>query len=251
MPSVAVVPAQFEIEWGAVSTVPARLTTAPLALRLTMGTVLAGTDIDINSQASVPNLNRLHAREHLHNPDGTPSHRFMAIWQEQATKTEEAFASLTGQVSDLETLVRRIEEAFNKAQAAQDAANDVRDKQDLADSYPDPASVVTFANDGTATVAAHHRKYPISGGRVSVDGGSVSGFTAGQYVTVYYNDPGKEGGAVTYLGTTEAIAQSDGRHIVGQGTIPSAGSPPAGGGGPTGPGYTPPPAGGSPNEYLP
>lgn len=250
MPSVAVVPAQFEIEWGQVATTPARLTASPARLRLTMGGVYAGVNIEIGSATSVPKLNRLHARERLHNPDGTPSHRFMAIWQEQAVKTEEAFQALVGQVTDLEAIVRRIEEAFAKAQAAEDAANDVRDKQDLADSYPDPATVVTFANDGSAAIAAHHRIYPITGGRKPVDGGSISGFAPGDYVTVYYNDPGKEGGAVSYIGTTDAVAQTDGRHIVGQGTIPQAGSPPAGGGGPTGPGYRPPELDGGDRQYL-
>lgn len=152
---------------------------------------------------------------------------------------EKAFAALTQRVADNETLLRQIQAAQASADAAQSTASDTRDKQDLADSYTNPTAVASYANTGTITISTHSRVYPVSGTTVSVNGGSVSGFAEGDYVTVYYVDAGRNGGAVTYIGTTNAVAQTDGKHIVAQGRIPEAGNPPASGGGPTGPGYTP------------
>lgn len=168
----------------------------------------------------------------------------MALHQESVTKIEEAFAGLTTQVTDLETLLLQIQAAQALAQAANDNAVATRNAQDLANSYTNPTGVLSAANDGTITIAAHSRVYPTSGTSVSVDGGTVSGFTSGSYVTVYYVDAGREGGAVTYKGTASAISQEGDTHIVGQVTIPAAGEAPSEGTSPTAPGYTPPPSGG-------
>ena len=168
----------------------------------------------------------------------------MGIWQEAMEKIEDAFAGLTTQVTDLETLLLQVQAAQNLAQAANDNATATRNAQDLANSYTNPTGVLSATSDGTITVAAHSRVYPTSGTSVSVNSGSVSGFTSGFYVTVYYVDAGREGGTVTYKATTGAISQEGDTHIVGQVTIPEAGSAPSEGTSPTAPGYTPPPSGG-------
>lgn len=168
----------------------------------------------------------------------------MGIWQEAMDKIEEAFAALSTQVTDLETLLLQIQAAQALAQAANDNAAAVSAAAALTNSYTDPVAVLSAANDGTVTVSAHDRVYG-DGTRVALDAGGISGFVSGDYVTVYYVDAGREGGAVLYQGTTSAIGQEGDTHIVGQATIPAAGEPPASGSGPTAPGYTPPSGGGS------
>lgn len=176
--------------------------------------------------------------------------KFQRHWQETMERIETAINSLNAQVNSNTVLLAKITAAQTKADAANDNANEVGERQSIADSYTSPVSVATAQNDGSISIAAHTRKYG-NGSSVSVDAGSVSGFTAGDYVTVYYKDAGREGGAVAYQGTTSPIAQQGDTHIVGQATIPAAGEPPASGNGPSGPGYSPPSSGGSgPAEYL-
>ena len=243
MPSVAVTPLQLTLTGGAVATTPARITAGRLSLHLGMGNVTAGPGTGTALSVTAPTLNKLYGPEQLTNPNGTPTRRLMGIWQEAMDKIEEAFAALSQQVADNTTLLNQIAAAQALAQAANDNAETVNSRTSLADSYTNPASVGTYDNTGAVTIAAHSRVYG-DGTSVAVDGGSVSGFTAGQYVTVYYVDAGREGGAVTYQGTTNAIAQTGDVHIVARGTIPAAGNPPAEGSSPSAPGYTPPSSGG-------
>lgn len=239
MPSVAVVPAQFTLTGGTVGTIPARVTPSRLRLVFAGGNVNAGPGTGISSSVTQPTLNRLHGKEQLTGPGGTPTHRLMAIWQEAMDKIEDAFAGLTTQVTDLETLLLQIQAAQDLAQAANDNANAVTRRVALTNSYTDPVTILSASNDGSITIAAHDRVYG-DGTRVSVDAGSVSGFASGAYVTVYYMDAGREGGAVLYKGTTGAISQEGDTHIVGQVTIPAAGEAPSSGSGTTAPGYRPP-----------
>lgn len=243
MPSVAVVPAQFAIAWGDVRTSPARLTANRLSLGVTLGEVVAGPGTGVALSVTTPELNRLTRYEQLTNSDGTPSVRLMAIWQEAMDKIEDAFAALSTQVGDNTTLLNQIRAAQALARAANDNANEVASRTSLADSYTDPVGVLTAANDGTVAIASHDRVYG-NGSSVSVNSGSVTGFVSGDYVTVYYVDAGREGGAVAYQGTTGPISQEGATHIVGQVTIPGAGEPPATGSGTAAPGYNPPSDGG-------
>lgn len=248
MPSVAVTPLSYAITWGTPATVPARIASSPLALVFTGGSVAAGPGTGTSLAVTTPTLDRLVYGENLTNPNGGVGERFQLIWQQTMEAIEDAFAALTTQVTDNTTLLNRIIAAQNLAQAANDNATAVSEAQDLADSYTDPTSVLTASNDGSIAIAAHSRVYPVSGTTVAVNSGSVSGFASGNYVTVYYKDAGRAGGAVTYQGTTNAVAQTGSVHIVGQVTIPAAGAASVSGSGPTAPGYTSPSTGGADYE---
>lgn len=80
------------------------------------------------------------------------------------------------------------------------------------------------------SVAAHDVQYGF--GEVSYNSGTISGLSPSTTYYVYADDPDYEGGAVTYLATTNAnlITASDGRYYVGRITTPATQSdPPASG----------------------
>ncbi len=161
--------------------------------------------------------------------------------QRQVEAIEAAFEALTTQVGDNTSLLSAIITAQQKADAAIQTANSVQAQAALTDSFVEPSSVVTANPDGSIDVIAHRRTYVNGSTRTSVEvgAGSVSGFMSGDYVTVFYRDAGRSGGAVTYEGTTSAIGQTGSVHIVGQVTIPQAGQTPSPGRGPSAPGFEP------------
>lgn len=149
--------------------------------------------------------------------------------QQQATQRRNDLPlidKLLGSITD--------EASYARAQQAAETAK----ANALETSYPDPGNVLTAGAGGGISIAAHTRVYG-DGNRVPVNAGFVSGYAPGDYVTVYYVDAARTGGAVTYQATTGLVAQKDATHIVGQATIPQAGEPDAGGTAPSPPGYTP------------
>ncbi len=134
-------------------------------------------------------------------------------------------------------ILNEIQAVLAVAQAADAKASSVQTTVSLANSYVEPSSVLSAASDGTITIAAHTRVYGDTS--VSVDGGSITGFAQGAFVQVYYDDAAREGGAVSYQGTTSLVSQEGARHIVGGVTIPATGEPPVEGQGPRPPGYVP------------
>lgn len=238
MPSDILTPTQLDWSGGSLTTshdrdgiTPARLDWA--GVNLTTSFSEAGLTV------TVPQLDRLTSFEQVLGQDGTPSHRFMAIWQEQAEKIEEAFEAIDARDDEQDATISAVQQALALAQSAIDEILSSKRREALRDSYTNPTTVGTFSNDGTVTIAAHTRIYG-DGETASVNAGSVSGYNAGNYVTVYYVDTGRTGGAVSYQATTGAIAQSGDTHIVAQGTIPAAGETSTTGTSPTAPGYTAP-----------
>lgn len=135
--------------------------------------------------------------------------------------------------------------ANTNAAAAQSTANTVKRDDSITASYPAPGTVLSASDAGssaTISVAAHTRVYgDISS--VSVSAGSVTGLAYLTDYYVYYDDPTRAGGAVTYHADTNANHalpnKAAGRHFVGKITTPASGggatsggaSAPAGGGG--------------------
>lgn len=185
---------------------------------------------------TTPKLDRLQRQASYFPADGRPTAQMQVHWQRTMEAIETAFQALTGQVTDLGSIVAQIQAANNLAAAANATAVAAKATIDIANSFTNPTSVLTAANDGTITIAAHSRVYG-DGSTVSVNSGSLSGFTSGQYVTVFYDDAARAGGAVTYEATTSAVSQSGNRHIVGQATIPAAGEAATTGVSPSAPGY--------------
>lgn len=115
------------------------------------------------------------------------------------------------------------------ANTADTTATSVQTDTALVDSYVSGfvAPLLSITSTGSATIADHNRVYG-DGSSVAVTGGAVAtGATSGQTVRVYYNDPTRAGGAVTYLFTVDPAAppvQKVNTHSVGAVLVPAAGS---------------------------
>lgn len=185
-------------------------------------------------------LDRMQRQASYFDAQGRPTAQMQLLWQRHCEALEQFADRISQQVTDNSNLIAQILAANALATAANATANAVQQASALAGSYPDPVGVLSADNTGAITIASHTRRY-LDGTSASVDAGSLSGFANGAFVTVFYEDAGREGGAVTYQGTTGATSQEGNRHIVGSVTIPQAGDPPASGNSPTAPGFTPPP----------
>jgi hypothetical protein len=237
MPDV-VTPAQLSWSGSTVLDEPAFEFLTAAVLQWTGVALLDGPATSFSVQAAVPKLDRLRRQEEIVSERREPSTRFQVIWQRSMEGIESAFANQQGQITDLAAIVARLEanEAATAAVAEQAAATAASDS--LAKSYITPTTVLSATSAGVITITAHTRTYG-DASSVSVDGGSLSGWSQGDYVQVYYDDAGRVGGAVTYQGTTGVIAQEGARHIVGGVTIPTAGEVPSSGVSPYPPGYVP------------
>ncbi|HEX7114966.1 MAG TPA: hypothetical protein VF193_07525 [Steroidobacter sp.] len=89
-----------------------------------------------------------------------------------------------------------------------------------------PLTASDAGSSATITVAAHSVQYGF--GTVAYNAGSITGLSYSTTYYVYADDPDYEGGAVTYLATTNAntVTGANGRYYVGRITTPAA----AGGG---------------------
>lgn len=243
MPSVTATRAQLAITGAAAFTIPYRVEASPAALRLVGGTATVGPGTGTDLDVTTPELDRLtRFDELLDDPrfrNVGPSTRLQLIWQRTMEAIETAFEALSTQVNDNTVLLAQIQQAQELAQTANDTAQAQAQADALAKSYVSPLDIISANSSGTVTITAHTRIYG-DGTSVAVDGGSVSGFVPGDYVQVYYDDAAREGGAVSYQGTTSVIAQEGARHIVGGVTIPAVGVPPTTGLPPFPPGYIPP-----------
>lgn len=91
-------------------------------------------------------------------------------------------------------------------------------------------SPVSADSLGNVTIANHDRQYGDTtlNPTVAVTGGVVAtGQLSPALVRIYYDDPARAGGAVTYLFTVDPAdppVQGGNRHVVGAVTIPAAGS---------------------------
>lgn len=242
-------PTSIAITGATAATIPYRFTATAARVRIAGQTAIVGPGTGTSLSVTTPVLDRLHRM--IDKADGETDAQFkrrQLIWQRTMEAIEDAFTALTTQVSDNTALLSRIAAAQDLAQQANTTASATSSSVSIANSYTSPVSVLTASSSGAITIAAHTRYYG-DGTSVSVNSGSVSGFAEGAYVTVYYTDTAREGGAVAYQGSTSAIAQEGSVHVVGQVTIPASGEPDSSGTSPTAPGYTPPASGGGSIDY--
>lgn len=181
---------------------------------------------------------------------------FERYWDEAMFSIEKNLNALLS-LPLIEQAVIDAQTAADTAQTAADAATTAADaastaalasatEASLVNSFPSTVSppILSVASTGTITIFAHQRVYGDSSinPTVSVAGGSlVTGGTSGQVLRVYYDDPTRAGGAVTYLWTVDPAAppvQGNNRHSVGVVTVPGAGS--SDGSGVKPPGYVEP-----------
>lgn len=143
-------------------------------------------------------------------------------------------------LADLDTAIAAADAAAASANAA---AISVTSESSLVNSYPSGVSI-TADNLGDVTITTHNRVYgdSVLNPTVSVTGDVIStGAASGSVVRIYYSDPTRAGGTVSYLFTVDPAAppvQGGDIHSVGAVTIPAAGT--QGGNGLRPPGYVEP-----------
>lgn len=93
-----------------------------------------------------------------------------------------------------------------------------------------PLTASDAGGSTTISVASHSVQFGF--GVVTYNSGSITGLLHATAYFVYADDPSYEGGAVTYLATTNAnlVTGGNGRYYVGKITTPGGGGGPTGGG---------------------
>jgi len=184
-------------------------------------------------------LPRLPANQQLINADGTPTIVLSRWWQSMAEQIEasingiqaalDAAAAANAAADAANAAADTAQGAADDAQAATDAA---KEEQSLINSYVanfTGTSVLSSDTSGNVTIVNHDRVYGDStlNPTVSVTGSVVaSGQAAGTIVRIYYDDPFRAGGAVSYQWTTDASVAAQGgiRHSVGAVEVPATGT---------------------------
>jgi hypothetical protein len=179
----------------------------------------------------IPNFQQARA---IVDKDGRPSADFLRY-------INKAFQDIQNSANAVIAAQNAADAANAAAANANAAATAVTDASALANSYPTGLTITATdaGTDVTIAISAHTRVYayepPTS---VSVNAG---GFTAQPYDTllyIYYSQPSRAGGAVTYQITTDAtlVAQLGDVHSVGRVLTPASGAAPNNGGGTSPPG---------------
>lgn len=165
-------------------------------------------------------------------------------WQELVTALEqvpEIAASLQGAIDEAQDAA---DLAIAAAASADEAADAITSEQSLVNSFVTNFTPPLIQADsaGNVTIADHDRQYgnPALDPTVAVDGDTIaSGEVNPAVVRVYYTDPARAGGAVSYLFTVDPAdppVQGGDIHVVGAVEIPAAGT--SDGGFVRPPGYT-------------
>lgn len=167
------------------------------------------------------------------NPDFSPSLTFHVWWQEVVKRIEVA---INGIQSALEA-AGIAQAAAEAAQAAAESAEGTGGTAERIASLTNSGTIgltlgaADAGTDATVTISNHTRAYG-NGDSVSVIGGSLTGLDYSTFYYLYYDDPERDGGTVTYQYTeleADAVQTGD-RHLVGSITTPAAAGPDTTGG---------------------
>jgi hypothetical protein len=210
----------------------------PYVASFTGGNVSLGVSLETGLLGEDVKLDRHSRGDAIVDKDGSPSMREQIREQRNLEAIEAAFRNQQAQIDTLEVIVAQLQAVINaQAQTAAQVASVEADIA-LANSKTVPVDgLLSATSDGVINISAHDRDYADGSAPVAVDAGSISGFTEGQFVRVYYLDAAREGGAVSYIGTIDEVTQTGTIHVVGGVTIPMIGDPPSTGTGTTPPGY--------------
>jgi hypothetical protein len=166
---------------------------------------------------------------------GAPTQAFQIWWQNAYQNIADAINGIAAALEAAgialdaaEVALAAAETAQNAADDAQAATNGLTAEQSLVNSgienFTPP--LLSAADTGDVTIANHDRRYG-NGDVVSVAGDTVAtGYAAGDVAYIFYDDPTRAGGAVTYqfsLDSADAVQGGD-RHSVGAVAIPAAGT---------------------------
>jgi len=226
-------PASLSITTGTITTNREVDMVSPARLSITGGFVLNGLGTgSALSQISIAKLGKL---DRVLLAKGFNSQEFQFRFQTLVDAIETAINSINDAVNANTANIAALQAISAQAQAASDNATTVDTRTSIEVSYTDPTQVLTASADGTITIAAHTRRYT-DGASASIGAGSVSGLANETTYTVYYSDAARDGASVSFVATTNAVAQGGNIHVVGTATIPAAGQANNTGTSPTAPG---------------
>lgn len=186
-------------------------------------------------------LPRLQQNQQLIDDRGYPTTVFLLWWQQVAEQVEASINDIAlalgaaGIALDAAEVAQDAADAADAAAlAAQNAANDISSAASLANSYVTGLSVTATDAGASVTVAisGHTRVYG-DGTSVAVTGGSLTGQPYSTTIYIYYDQPTRAGGVVSYVATAniDDVAQLGDRHSVASVVTPAAAAPPNNGGG--------------------
>lgn len=173
--------------------------------------------------------------------------RYWDIAMTQIERTLNAILDIPAIEAALVAVAAATAAANAAANNAQAAADGVTTDTSLVNSYPtnpSPSPLISADNAGNVTVNSHQRVYGdsvLNPTVLVIGGGIATGASPGEIVRVYYDDPTRSGGSVTYLFTVDPApvpVQTGNTHSVGAVEIPSGG--PVDGGPVRPPGYANP-----------
>jgi hypothetical protein len=167
---------------------------------------------------------------------GLPTAAFQRYWQDSVQQQVNALVAAANTQAAADAANAAAEAAQTAADTANTAAADasavaeqVTADNALANSYVTGLTLTATdaGSNVTITISAHTRVYG-DGTSVSVSGGSITGYAYSTVARIYYDQPSRAGGVVSYQATTsaEVAAQTGSRHSVGAVTTPAAAAPP-------------------------
>ena len=239
MPSFAYTPASLTLTGGEMGMTPVRMSYAAATIVYSGGSLAIGPNLSVGLTGESLRLDRLMRAIPIGGTNG-PSMQFQALWQKNCEAIEAAFQGQQQQIDALEQIVAGLQQAQQAAAQANQGVETLNAGVSLSSSRTNPVDgLLTATSGGVVTVSAHSRVYTsgTTETSVAVNAGSISGFAPGAFVRVFYVDAARQGGAVSYQGTTDEVTQTGDTHVVGGVTIPAIGEPPSAGSGTTPPGY--------------
>lgn len=163
---------------------------------------------------------------------------FERYWNDAMTQIESNINAVEA-IPAIQAAITAANSSATAANTAASAANAAtvanKSESSLVNSFIDQSSftgsLLTVTSLGVVTIKAHTRIYGNStlNPSVAVAGGTVTtvGTASGSIIRIYYNDPTRAGGVVTYLYTldpTAAPVQGGNLHSVGAVKVPASGS---------------------------
>jgi len=174
-------------------------------------------------------LDRLQRGDRIADSDGIISLFFQSLWQRVMETIERADTTQQEQIDAIAAANAAAAAANAAAVIAQGAADDAASVSQLTTSGVSGLTITATdaGADVTITISAHTRVYG-DGTSVAVSGGTLLGRPYSTVLYLYYDDPTRAGGAVTYQSTTSQAtgAQTGDRHSLGAVTTPAAAAGP-------------------------
>jgi hypothetical protein len=195
-------------------------------------------------------LPRLVAGQRIADQDGIADPHHIQTLNNAFANILVAINGLASNEADLQSLVTQQQDILAQLVTINGLIVDVNGKLTnaaIANSYTDPTSVLTATVSGSAAtiVIADHSRVYTDGMKVAVTGATLTGLAIDTTYYVFYSDPDRKGGTVSYQTTTDqtAAAQIGGIHSCGSiytdsmatGPVTGGGTTPVGSGNASGP----------------